>query len=70
MMSKLGNMRAVKRLADELLELEEETLDWDDIGILIDIADGFSTEADYLQFKALRAHALSTEASRPAEECD
>jgi ATP-dependent Zn protease len=46
------NLAAVQRVADELLRVE--TLDFDDIAILVDITDGLATEDDYARFKAFR----------------
>ena len=46
------NRRAVDRIAAELLE--HDTLDSDDVEILLMIADGEASEADYERFKLLR----------------
>ncbi len=45
------NTAAVARVAGELLS--QSTLEWDEVVILIAIADGKATEQDYQQYQAL-----------------
>lgn len=52
MMSELENIRAVKHLADELLQCEK--LDGDTVEVLIEVADGISTEDEYERFKVMK----------------
>lgn len=52
-MSRPENRRAVLRIAEELMLLG--TLDGQDIPVLIDVADGDTTEAEYTQYKMFRA---------------
>jgi hypothetical protein len=46
------NVRAVRLIADKLVELS--TIDYDHIGVLIEIADGECSEDDYLEYLELR----------------
>ena len=48
-----SNVRAVRLIADKLLELT--TLDHDHIGVLIEIADGECSEEEYREYLDLRA---------------
>ncbi len=50
LMSQPGNVKAVKMLADELLQ--RRTMIWDLTAVLIDVADGEATPEDYQGFLA------------------
>lgn len=47
------NIAAVRRLAKELLK--QETLDWETTDVLISVADGETTEAEFQEFVRLRS---------------
>jgi hypothetical protein len=53
LMSRPENVAAVKRIAEELLR--RKTLTGDEYDILIDVADGVTTEADYQQFLLMKS---------------
>jgi len=46
------NTSAVARVADELLS--QNTLEWDEVEILIEVADGEATEQDYQQYLVMK----------------
>ena len=54
LMSRPENVNAMRRIADELLLRKK--LDSDVVDVLIDVADGKTTEEDYQRFLALVAH--------------
>ncbi len=47
------NTAAVARVADELLS--QSTLEWEEVEILINVADGRATEQDYQRYLAMKS---------------
>ena len=53
-MSRPENVKAVRRIADELLV--QKTLEPDVVDVLVDVADGKTTEEEYQRFLALMTY--------------
>lgn len=52
MMQRPENRKAVQRLADELMK--RQTVDGDEVGVIVEVSDGATTEEDYLRYRMMR----------------